>query len=126
MNKTGIVVLAISTLLLLVGGAFLLTRKEAPMEISAKEDGSYEYFWGEGCTHCANVADFFNTSEKDDNLNIKKYEVWYEKKNQDIMKDRYDICQEKPQGQLSVPFLITPENICLMGDTPIIEYFESL
>lgn len=43
------------------------------------------------------------------------------------MEDRFNQCKDTlDSGQMAVPFLVTPEGKCLVGDTPIIELFKSL
>ena len=125
MNKVGVIII-ISSLLILGGGAYFFTKPEKLVEIPQKEADSYEYFWGNGCPHCAVVAEFFNSSDKDEKVKLVKYEVWYDKNNAKIMEDRYNKCDPKPQGQMSVPFMVTPDGKCLVGDAPIIELFKNL
>lgn len=123
MNKIGIILITV-TLLFLFGGAYIFTR---PTEIPPREDNTYEYFWGNGCPHCKNVDDFVATWNKKDSITIKKFEVWNNPKNAEIMKDRYNSCNPKPaSSQMAVPFLVTPDGKCLMGDTPIIDLYKSL
>lgn len=123
MNKIGIILITV-TLLFLFGGAYIFTR---PTEIPPREANTYEYFWGNGCPHCKTVDDFVATWDKKDSITIKKFEVWSNTKNAEIMKDRYNSCDPKPTAsQMAVPFLVTPDGKCLMGDTPIIDLYKSL
>ena len=125
MSKLGIAVITF-TLLLLVGGAYFFTKSEKPIEIPQKEANTYEYFWGNGCPHCKVVADFFDSSDKDEKVKLVKYEVWYDKTNAKIMEDRYSKCDPKPTGAMAVPFMVTPDGKCLIGDQPIIDLFNKL
>lgn len=125
MNKTGILIIIFSFLILGLG-AYFLSKPAKERPIPPKEADSYEYFWGNGCPHCAKVADFFNSSEKDEKVKLIKYEVWYDKNNAKIMEDRFNKCDPKPQGAMAVPFMVTPDGKCLVGDTPIIDLFNSL
>jgi hypothetical protein len=125
MNKFGIAVITI-TFLILVGGAYFLTRPQKPIEVPKQETATYEYFWGNGCPHCTIVAEFLDKWEKKDTIKLIKYEVWYEKANVAIMQDRYNKCTEKPKEKMAVPFMVTPEGKCLIGDGPIIELLKSL
>lgn len=79
MNK-GVVITIIFTVLLLVGGAFMLAKPEEKFDIPARDTSTYEYFWGNGCPHCASVASFLDSWDKKDSISISKYEVWYDKK----------------------------------------------
>ncbi len=126
MNK--IVIFAIiATVLILGGGAFLMTKPEKPVVIPEKEAGTYEYFWGNGCPHCAAVQEFYDKWEKKDTVKIKKFEVWYDKANAKIMEERFNKCNPvPPKSEMAVPFLVTPDGKCLIGDTPIIDHYKSL
>lgn len=126
MTKTGIIAIVI-TIIILVGGAFLIAKPEAPTVIPEREAGTYEYFWGNGCPHCAVVSEFYDKWEKKDSIKVNKYEVWYDKDNAKIMEDRFNKCNPvPPKSQMAVPFLITPDGKCLIGDTPIIDLYKSL
>ncbi len=125
MNKFGIGII-IFTFLILSAGAYFFTKPEKQVEIPQKEANTYEYFWGNGCPHCKVVADFFNSSDKDEKVNLVKYEVWYDQNNTKIMEDRYNKCDPKPTGAMAVPFMVTPDGKCLVGDAPIIELFNNL
>lgn len=126
MNKINIIVIAI-TLLILGLGAYFLTKPEKIFEIPVREDGSYEYFWGNGCPHCAVVQEFFDGWDGKDNINLKKFEVWYDKDNAKIMEDRFNKCSPvPPKSSMAVPFLVTDDGSCLVSDSPIIEHFKSL
>lgn len=125
MNRFGILII-ISSLLILGGGAFFFTKSGKPADIPQRVAGTYEYFWGNGCPHCTKVAEFFDSSDKDESVKLTKYEVWYDKNNAKMMEDRYNKCDPKPTGAMSVPFLVTPEGKCLVGDQPIIDLFTSL
>lgn len=126
MNKAGLLII-ISSLLILGGGAYFLTKPQKQIDIPQKETDSYEYFWGNGCPHCKVVADFFDSSDKDEKIKLVKYEVWYDKTNAKIMEDRFSKCDPvPPKSQMAVPFMVTPEGKCLVGAEPIIELFKSL
>lgn len=126
MNKFGVIVISF-TLLVLAAGAFLLTRPTKPVQIPERDKSAYEYFWGNGCPHCAKVQEFMDGWSKKDSIKITKYEVWYNKDNAQIMQNRYDSCPKESVGNsIAVPLLITPDNKCLMGDEPIINHLKSI
>ncbi len=126
MNKLGVGII-ITTIVLLLGGGYFLTKPQESTQVPPRDTTEYEYFWGNGCPHCAKVQEFFDSWEKKDSVKINKREVWYNKMNQKIMEDRFNNCSPKPNSsQMAVPFMVTPDGKCLVGDTPIIELFKSL
>jgi len=126
MNKFGVISIIV-TVAILGLGAFFMTRPEKPVVIPEKEAGTYEYFWGNGCPHCAAVQEFYDKWEKKDSIKLVKYEVWYDKANAKIMEDRFKKCNPvPPKSEMAVPFLVTPDGKCLVGDTPIIDLYKSL
>lgn len=123
MGKFGIIAILV-TILILGGGAFLIT-KDNNKPLPTPEPNTYQYFWGDGCPHCVIVAEFMETWSGKDKIKINKLEIWSNQDNARIMAEQAKICEIK-QSELAVPFMITPENKCLMGDQPIIEHFKSL
>lgn len=56
----------------------------------AQEKLELIYFWGDGCPHCAKESVFLGELEKKyPELEIKKYEVWYNAENQKLLQDAY-------------------------------------
>lgn len=118
----------VATLAIIIGGVFLVSKSSGGTPSSTpppKDSTSYEYFWGEGCPHCAVVDEFMKTWSGKDNIKIDKKEVWYNKANSFVFADRAAKCGLK-KDELAVPMLVTPDNKCLTGDTPIIDHFKSL
>ena len=114
------------TLLVLLGGIFLFSgKKEVSPEPAPATPTAHEYFWGDGCPHCANVDEFFATWEGKDRVEIKKMEVWYNKTNALLYNQRADACQI-PKDQRGVPLLYTLDGKCLTGDEPIINFFSEM
>lgn len=126
MNKTAIIVI-LATLLIIVGGVFLVSKNSGSGRNNEPlpPPTSYEYYWGNGCSHCKNVEDFFSSWDKKDQVKITKYEVWNNTKNAKRMEQRAITCGIKPQG-MGVPLLFTPDGKCFDGDGSIIGYFKSL
>ena len=117
-------IVGVLTLLVIIGGVFAFSGKDqAPA--SPFPPASYEYFWGDGCPHCANVQAFFDTWEKKDQISLTKLEVWNNRDNASLMAERAKSCNISPTG-MGVPFLVTPEGKCLSGDTDIINLFKGL
>jgi len=124
MKKLFLPFLVLVTLVIIVGGVFLFSKEKGESETSPLPS-SYEYFWGDGCPHCANVEDFFSSWDGRDKISIDKKEVWNDRKNALLMRERAIYCK-LPLNTLGVPFLFTPEGECLEGDEAIIELFKGL
>lgn len=118
--------IVIIVIVLLTGGLFFLVSKtsntQAPQAINPN---ALTYFWSITCPHCKNVADFLSTWPNADKLNLDKKEVSENRANQALFTEAGTKCNI-PQDQMGVPLLITPDNKCLTGDQPVIEYFKSL
>lgn len=131
MNKT-VIVIILATLLLIVGGMLFFSNKQNSSSTPPPLPSNLEYFWGNGCPHCANVEEFLKTwdppigeASKKDQVKIDKFEVWSNPKNAALMEARYNYCQT-PRAEMGVPLLFTPEGKCLVGDQPIIDHFKEL
>ncbi len=119
MNKTFIIILIVS-IFALFGGAYIFSK---PIDIP--QLSGHEYYWGNGCPHCKLVDEFYSSWENKDKISIKKFEVWNNTKNAEVMSDRAKKCNIA-RNDLGVPLLVTPDGKCLIGDGPIIEYYKSL
>ena len=115
------------SILIIIGGALIFSNDSANNSDTTPPNlpDSYEYYWGEGCPHCANVEDFLNTWENKDRVQVDKKEVYKNQDNIDLFKSRVEYCN-LPNNQVGVPFLFTPEGECVVGDTPIINLFEQI
>ncbi|OGM06142.1 hypothetical protein A2125_02330 [Candidatus Woesebacteria bacterium GWB1_43_5] len=110
------------TVLILIGGIFFVSKNQAS-EFSAPT--TYEYFWGDGCPHCAKVAEFFDSWDGDEKLKVDKKEVWNNPANTSLMTQRARTCNITPT-EMGVPLLVTPEGKCVGGDEPIINFLKGL
>ena len=89
-----------------------------PFFVFAKEDDTITLylFHGEGCPHCAEEKSFLSTIEDEyDNLQIVKYEVWYNEQNAELLSKVEESFRIKRSG---VPTTV-------IGDTVIVGYSES-
>ena len=79
--------------------------------IKAKEVNIY-VFHGETCPHCNEAIEYLESIKDKYDLNIIKYEVWYNEENKEIMMDIADYLDFNVRG---VPFVI-------IDNTPITGY----
>ena len=97
----------------------ILTILFFPLVVSAKEDDELTLylFHGDGCPHCAEEMEYLDTLQKNHpNLEIVKYEVWYDEENAKILE------------QINEAFGITrpgvPTNV--IGKTVIMGFSEAI
>lgn len=58
-----------------------------PFQVNAQEKVTLYLFYGDGCPHCAHEKEYLAEIEKQySNLNIVKYEVWYNDANSKLLK----------------------------------------
>ena len=78
-----------------------------PFAASAKEKVNVYLFRGEGCPHCEEALEFFDTLSQDeeykDMYKLVTYEVWYDTENQELMKSVADALNKEVSG---VPFIV--------------------
>ena len=61
-------------------------------------------FYGEGCSHCAALEKYLETK---DNINLYKYEIWFNSENEKLLKEVSLITKMEPKG---VPYYIIGNN----------------
>jgi thiol-disulfide isomerase/thioredoxin len=120
--KKAFFVFVIVSVGLLVAGAILFSK---PKGSTIQPNGDYEFFWGIGCPHCAQVEEFLDNWGSENNLKISKYEIYNNPENANLFNQRARECGLL-SNQMGVPLLYTPDNQCIVGDSPIINYLESL
>ena len=125
MKKFFLPLIGIATLIIIFGGIFLFSNQKSTPVAPTPLPTTYEYFWGNGCPHCAIVEEFLSSWEGRDKVQIDKKEVWSNRQNAALMRERATYCG-LPLKNLGVPFLFTPEGKCIGGDEPIIEFFKEL
>ena len=78
-----------------------------PFVASAKEKVNVYMFRGEGCPHCEEALEFFDTLSNDeeykDLYKLVTYEVWYDEANSKLMQNVADALGEQVSG---VPYII--------------------
>ena len=85
------------------------------LNVSAKEKIKLYLFYGDGCPHCAEEEEVLLPElEKDKDLEIIKYEVWYDKENSSLL----DNVVKAFNARSGVPFNV-------IGDTAVIGYSDS-
>lgn len=105
--------IAISVILLLLLGGFLSSIDR----VQAKEEKTVYFFWGLGCPHCAKEKEFLSDlSLKYPELKIKRFEVYFSKKNQQLL--------EKVVNELKIDSLGVP--VTIVGDQVFVGFSEGV
>lgn len=76
-----------------------------PAIVSAKEEVKIYMFKGEGCSHCAEALEFFDSIEEEygDKFELTTYEVWYNEDNADLMQD---VAKKLGDNVSGVPYIV--------------------
>jgi hypothetical protein len=80
-------------------------------------------FYGDGCSHCANVDKFILDNKVEDKVKFTKLEVFNNKQNANILVEKANACG-LPTDKIGVPFLWDGTR-CISGDVDIIKFFEN-
>lgn len=95
--------------------SFFSQKKPTP---SVKIEG-VTLFYAKTCPHCKKVERYL----KKKNIEIEKKEVFHSKENQKLLFEFAKKCGIR--NNIGVPFLyIKKDKKCIIGDDPIINYFE--
>lgn len=83
-----------------------------PFNVKADEKVINIYlFYGDGCPHCAAEEEFLDKYLKDkDNVKLYKYEVWYDKTNQEYLQKVQKKLNDKQSG---VPYTVIGDKVLL-------------
>lgn len=124
MNRTTFLVLAIAVVL---GGIIIFLQGgksvEAPTsDTGAASDSDIVYYYGNGCSHCGDVADFIEENDIESKVSFQKKEVWSNPPNSAEMMARAEECGLN-RNNVGVPFLYAAGK-CFMG-TPDVTGFLS-
>ncbi|MCR4329286.1 MAG: hypothetical protein NUV65_01950 [Candidatus Roizmanbacteria bacterium] len=79
------------------------------------------YFWGSTCSHCKELNDWITKNKVDEKLTYKKLEVFYNKKNSNLMEEAAQICKI-PSDQVGVPF-VYDNGKCYIGTPDAEDHF---
>ena len=80
------------------------------VRVLAKEVNVY-MFYGKTCPHCEDAYEYLKSVENKYDLNIYRYEVWYDEENQELMNDVAKYLDVNVSG---VPFTII-DNTAIFG-----------
>ena len=79
-------------------------------------------FYGDGCPHCENVAEYIEQNNIKDKYQFQELEVYNNKQNAQLMARKAKGCGLDTSQGIGVPFLFDGQK-CLLGDQDIINFF---
>jgi len=88
----------------------------------------YTYFYGQGCSHCIKVENYFATTNIDEENSVEKYEIRFDQKGRSVLEEKLKHLPLSLE-EIGTPFLVIQKwdtYSSLMWDTPIINYFKTL
>lgn len=93
--------------------------------IYAKKSPEMILFYSDSCPHCKNVEAYINENEIKDKIKFAEKEVSNNQANAALLERKARQCNLDTTQGIGVPFFFDGKN-CLMGDTPIINYLQTL
>ena len=120
------------TILLGIGALFIKFSKEDkalianPPAVVSIPENSYIYFWSKTCPHCTNVSEFIDSWSGKDKTVLTKIEINESDQNRDTFLKTSQSCDIPDDQKSAVPLLVTPEDKCILGDNPIIDYLKTI
>ncbi|OGM19359.1 hypothetical protein A2955_03575 [Candidatus Woesebacteria bacterium RIFCSPLOWO2_01_FULL_37_19] len=116
-------------ILLFVSGKILLNivnSESAQKPIALTPPTSYEYYYAKiDCPGCIKVTEFMELWDKKENIQVAKFDIGESQENVQKLIQRGSMCGI-PTEEIEMPFLVTPEGVCISRDEPIIEYLNKL
>lgn len=79
------------------------------------------FFYGNTCSHCADVEEWMRKNKIEEKINVVKKEVYDNRANSLELTRKAESCG-LPTNAIGVPFLYTPEGKCLIGTLDVINY----
>lgn len=122
MNQNLQIIIFVIIIILVIAGFFYMKIKNEN-ELLRSIENKMIYFYGDGCPHCANVEKFFQENNVESKIQFEKKETYSNNQNADLLSL---IARKKcalPGTEIGVPFLWDGLK-CILGDTPIIDFFE--
>lgn len=104
--------------------SFVAWGISAPSAISPKHETSegIVYYYGEECSHCKDLAKFFEENKISEKVSFVKKEVWHNTKNSREMNDRAKECGLSKEEE-GVPLVWSDEK-CFVGGPEAEKFFK--
>ena len=81
------------------------TEEAQATETAEKTKVNVYIFRGEGCSHCAEALEWFDSIQEEygEYFNLVKYETWYDEENAKLMKE---VAEKRGETAEGVPYII--------------------
>ncbi|MFH0969780.1 MAG: hypothetical protein V1804_04690 [Patescibacteria group bacterium] len=123
MNKkillTGVLGLAVLGMIMF----FSVKKNNNLGNVASRSNADIILFYGDGCSHCANVDKFIAENNVKEKIKFDELEIFKNKENSSMMEEKAKACGIN-LNELGVPFL-WDKGQCLSGDADIINFFKS-
>ena len=121
-TERNILILIIIGIIVLFGG-LMLAKYYSERKIA---DNRQIFFYGDGCSHCANVEKFVADNKVEEKIKFEKLEVFNNQDNLALMLSYTKKCGLTGDAGMGVPVYWDGATAqCYSGDTPIIEFLKS-
>ncbi len=106
-----------------LGGVVLVVLLALPRPVGAEEAADLEYYWGDGCPVCE-VAEVWldDLEEANPDLEVARYEVWYDDENQERF---VSTLAERGEEASGVPAFVVGEEVWIGYTEQIAEDIEA-
>ncbi len=119
MKKNNIILLAVLGIAILIVGFLIFSKKGA----DNNGDISNILFYGDGCSHCANVEKYITDNNIEGKVEFVRKEVFNNQDNAKILVEKAKFCNIPTDNGVGVPFFwIVESKTCLVGETDIIDF----
>lgn len=123
MNKKNLYI-AFAILALIAGAVLVYLKyysiKDRTQEQNQPAENGIVLFYGEGCSHCANVDEFISENKIDEKVSFVKKEVYYNTTNASDLQEKAKICG---LASIGVPFLWDGSE-CYLGEIEVSNFFK--
>jgi glutaredoxin len=93
--------------------------------IYAKKSPEMVLFYSDSCPHCKNVEAYINENDLKNKIKFAEKEVSNNQANAALLERKARQCSLDMTQGIGVPFFFDGKS-CLIGDAPIIDYFQTL
>lgn len=84
--------------------------EDAPAPVPVEKPVELFYFYGSGCPNCGQVKSVIENLARNKRIAVKQYEVWYNKKNRDLL---LKMARERNLSVKGVPAVIIGNDLYL-------------